>query len=575
MSAPGRSSAIELWGGIECTVNRVGDRYLDQTVLNGHQARDGDLDLFAGLGLNALRYPVLWERTAPDPAKAPDWSWPDARLARLRSLGIRPIVGLVHHGSGPAHTHLLDDGFARGLGEYAGQVAARYPWVEDWTPVNEPLTTARFSALYGHWYPHHRDPRSFWLALLNQIDATRAAMRAIRRINPAARLIATDDLGRTYAAPPLVGQAAFDNDRRWAGWDLLFGRVTRDHPLHAMLARIGLADRLARIADDPCPPDIVGVNHYLTSDRYLDHRVDRYPPHLHGGNDTIAYADTEAVRVLDPPGGGLGRALRETWARYATPIAVTEVHNGSTREEQMRWAAEAWDVATAVCAEGTDVRAVTAWSLLGAQGWNTLLTGDGAYEPGVFDIAAGIPRPTALAALWRGLPRGERRHPVARSPGWWRRDTRLIYPASDSGEAVPIAIPGDAVPPLLIRADGPIGEAFATACTIRDIAHGSDPGGMTPWGTVDLADGPTACGCARNDRLATLVIDAAAMPTCIVDAAPGAVEAVVTIALDLLIDGAAGIWHVRSDGGRAATFVRCEGRPQAAARPVEALLAFS
>ena len=211
---------------------------------------------------------------------------PDDRLTRLRHFGIRPIVGLVHHGSGPPHTHLLDDGFAPGLGRYAGLVAERYPWVSDWTPVNEPLTTARFSALYGHWYPHQRDERSFWLALLNQVDGTRAAMRAIRRINPAARLIQTDDLGRTYATTRLAEQAAFDNLRRWAGWDLLFGRVTRHHPLWERLDRFDLGDRLAAIADDPCPPDVVGVNHYLTSDRFLDHRLERYPPHTHGTQPT-------------------------------------------------------------------------------------------------------------------------------------------------------------------------------------------------------------------------------------------------------------------------------------------------
>ena len=53
-------------------------------------------------------------------------------------------------------------------------MAERYPWLDDWTPVNEPLTTARFSALYGHWYPHARDEGAFFTALLNQIDAVAA-----------------------------------------------------------------------------------------------------------------------------------------------------------------------------------------------------------------------------------------------------------------------------------------------------------------------------------------------------------------------------------------------------------------
>jgi dTDP-4-dehydrorhamnose reductase len=255
---------LELWGGHECTVNRTRDGCRDQTVLSGHEVRIDDLERFAQLGCRALRYPVLWERVSPSRPDQRDWGWSDERLARLRELSIRPIVGLVHHGSGPAYTDLLDAGFAAGLAAHAEAVAVRYPWIDDWTPVNEPLTTARFSALYGHWYPHVADEVSFWTALLNQIDGVRLSMKAVRRINPDARLIQTEDLGRTYATPPLREQARFDNLRRWMTWDLLTGRVTADHGLFERLSRFGLADRLRAIADDPCPPDVIGVNHYLT-----------------------------------------------------------------------------------------------------------------------------------------------------------------------------------------------------------------------------------------------------------------------------------------------------------------------
>jgi dTDP-4-dehydrorhamnose reductase len=80
-------------------------------------------------------------------------------------------VTLLHHGSGPAGTSLVDPGLPARFGAYARAVAERYPWVEDWTPVNEPLTTARFAALYGVWYPHARDERSFARALLTQVHA--------------------------------------------------------------------------------------------------------------------------------------------------------------------------------------------------------------------------------------------------------------------------------------------------------------------------------------------------------------------------------------------------------------------
>ena len=156
---PSGDDRLALWGGIEPTQNRVGDRYFSQLDQSGHHARVDDLDRCAALGLRTLRYPVLWERTMPEAGAGPDWRWPDERLARIRALDIRPIVGLVHHGSGPPHTSLLDPQFPTKLAAFAHAVAARYPWVCDYTPVNEPLTTARFSALYGLWYPHARSRR--------------------------------------------------------------------------------------------------------------------------------------------------------------------------------------------------------------------------------------------------------------------------------------------------------------------------------------------------------------------------------------------------------------------------------
>src|SRR4051795_5230261 len=106
---------LELWGGVECTFNRVGDAYFDQSERLGHTTRLSDLDRLAGLGIRAIRYPVLWEKVAPNGLAQADWSWTDERLERLRALGIRPIVGLVHHGSGPQWTSLVDPAFPAGL----------------------------------------------------------------------------------------------------------------------------------------------------------------------------------------------------------------------------------------------------------------------------------------------------------------------------------------------------------------------------------------------------------------------------------------------------------------------------
>jgi dTDP-4-dehydrorhamnose reductase len=458
-------------------VNRVGDQWFDQTVRTGHHDRLEDLDRFADMGIKALRYPVLWERVSPEAPDRFDWRWTDERLPRIRKLGMRPIAGLTHHGSGPHWTSLVADNFAEGLALHARAVAERYPWVDAYTPVNEPLTTSRFSALYGHWYPHLRDESAWFIALLNQIDATRLSMREIRKVNPHAQLIQTEDLGHTLSTPQLAYQAEYENNRRWLTWDLLTGKVTPGHPFWDRLADFGLEDRVRAIADDPCPPDVVGVNHYLTSERFLDHRFTRYPEHVRGRNFHQTYADVEAVRVADPGPLGLEKLLEQTWERYGLPIAVTESHNGCTREDQMRWIHEAWDSALQLRERGVPIQAVTSWALLGGYDWSRLLVrADGHYEPGPFDLRSddGQPKPTAIVGMLRTLATGEGElSPVLGQPGWWRRDIRYVYPPVKPAQklgGVPVSpVDTSARPVLITGATGTLGQAFAWACEHRAI----------------------------------------------------------------------------------------------------------
>src|SRR4051794_9435915 len=166
----------EIWGGLECTINRIENRYRDQLLYTGHYRRSQDIDAFASLGIKALRYPVLWERHQSWPDGAIDWQWITRQLGKIREHGIVPIAGLVHHGSGPRFTDLLDDKFADKLAVFAKKTATQFPWLEYFTPVNEPLTTARFSGLYGFWYPHKSDPLSFAKMLLNEVKGVVLSM---------------------------------------------------------------------------------------------------------------------------------------------------------------------------------------------------------------------------------------------------------------------------------------------------------------------------------------------------------------------------------------------------------------
>ncbi|GAB2950817.1 family 1 glycosylhydrolase [Hymenobacter coalescens] len=420
---------MEMWGGVECSIRRVQDDFSDQTRLSGHRHRLEDLDQIAELGVRKLRYPVLWENVAPDSLDEPDWAWTDERMNRLRELGIDPIVGLVHHGSGPRYTAMDQPSFVTGLGRFAGMVAERYPWVTHYTPVNEPLTTARFSGLYGLWYPHRHDDFAFVRMLLHQVQATKAAILAIREVNPQARLVQTEDLGKIHSTPRLAYQAEFENHRRWLSYDLLCGRVTPEHALYRYLLDHGATPQeLDELVQAPLPPDVLGINYYVTSERFLDERLEHYPSHSVGHNHQEQYADVEAVRVEPLELAGLRTLLGEAWARYHLPVAITEVQLACTREEQMRWLQQAWNAAGEARKAGADVRAVTVWALFGAHNWDTLLTRDGTYETGVFDVRSGQPRRTALFKMVQHLAKNQSyHHPVLEGAGWWQRPNRFAY----------------------------------------------------------------------------------------------------------------------------------------------------
>lgn len=421
---------LEIWGGIECTLNRVRDTYLDQLAMSGHYNRPSDIDMIAGLGISKLRYPILWEKHMPAPDCIIDWSFVTQNLERMKALNIKPIAGLIHHGSGPAYCTLEDDDFPEQLAAYAGMVAKQFPWIEYYTPINEPLTTARFCGLYGIWYPHKKEAPAFLKMLINSCKGIVLSMEAIRKINPKAKLVQTEDLGKTYSTPALQYQADFENHRRWLGFDLLCGIVDDQHPLWNYLLKNGVHSKdLYFFLEHSCVPDILGLDHYHSSQRFLDERLEHYPPHLHGGNGRHRYADVEAVRVcfenMDTPYD----LLMEVWDRYRLPIAVTEVHQNTGREQQLKWFYTMWEIAGALRQQGVNMLAVTSWALLGSYGWDKLVVSEnGTYESGAFDLTTGKPEPTLLSGFITALATNTDFDDMPYEvQGWWEDENRFWY----------------------------------------------------------------------------------------------------------------------------------------------------
>lgn len=193
----------------------------------------------------------------------------------------------------------------------------------------------------------------------------------------------------------------------------------------------------------------------------LDHEIDKYPPHLVGGNGKHIYVDVETVRVPEAEMAGAENLLTDAWERYYIPLSVTEVHLGCTREEQLRWFYQAYQTGQRLVDKGVDFRAITAWAILGSYNWNSLLTVDtDYYEPGLFDVRSREPRPTALADLVADLIRRETHfNPVITEPGWWQRETHTL------------GVPPTGKKPLLVFTDEkPLGEAFSLICEVRGLA---------------------------------------------------------------------------------------------------------
>jgi dTDP-4-dehydrorhamnose reductase len=398
-------------------------------------------------------------------------------------------------------------------------------------------------------------------ALLNELRGVVLAMRAIRGVNPSARLLQTEDIGRTYGRQAVRRQVAHEAHRRWLSWDLLAGRVDRGHPMRPFLAWAGASEEdLAFFTDVPCVPDVLGMNYYVTSDRWLDERLQHYPERSRGGNSIIQYADVEAVRARPEGLTGHYAHLAAAWQRYGLPLAITEVHLGCTRDEQLRWLLEAWRAAERARDDGIPVQAVTAWALLGSYDWDSLVTQDrGRYEPGLFDVRSTPPRPTALASAAARLVRGEDpAHHVVHAPGWWRRPERLAC----LGRTRQAAERNGAAPLLVIGARGTLGLAFQRICAVRGL-----PVHMVSRADVEIADASAVDAVLRRIQPWAVInaagyvrVDAAEADTeaCRRDNVDGPITLaaacrrhslpLVTFSSDLVFDGSTARPYIESDG---------------------------
>jgi beta-glucosidase len=315
--------------GVENTFvpqTRPGHRSLDEFALMSHYKHwKDDLRVCADLGVRAIRWGPPWYRVEPQP-QVFDWSWTDEVIPYLEEeLKIVPIVDLIHYGCPYwLEREFVNNDYPVAVATYAKEFAKRYSSVvRFYTPLNEPVVNALMCGKRGLWPPYLRGDAGYIRIMLQLVSGIVKTAAAIREVDSSAKLVFVEAAGLSRAAhADLEPLAAEDQHRGYMCYDLLTGKVTRDHPLYTWLLRNGATHKaLAEIARNPVHIDILGLNFY---------------PQWSVKQLYINRNGRVASRVFDGH-ASFSSLIEDYYRRYRIPIMITETSAFGSDEIRAAW----------------------------------------------------------------------------------------------------------------------------------------------------------------------------------------------------------------------------------------------
>jgi beta-glucosidase len=311
-----------------------------------------DLDLAASTGASMIRHGIPWYRVNPAPDEW-NWSWTDQVNERLLSLELTPIIDPMHYGC----PLWLEDEFAnpdypRRVAEYAARFGERYgATVRFYTPMNEPLLNAMYCGEDGRWPPTLTGEEGFVLITRQLARGIVQTQRAVGETADDPIFIHVEAIFRYRGGPEHHERIRFLRQRTWLIYDLLFGRVDWDHPLHDYLAKNGFSDEdFAFFRERRTEPDILGINYYphMSSTEFLP-----------DGKRRSVWSGTEGIDEL----------VRDFHARYDKPVFWTETSVPGTVEDRLRWLEDSLGVVHLLRSEGLPLVGYTWWPLFSLLDW--------------------------------------------------------------------------------------------------------------------------------------------------------------------------------------------------------------
>jgi beta-glucosidase len=378
--------------GIENSIPTIkeGSVRVDQMDACGHyKLWQTDFELVEELGIHFLRYGPPLHKSFLGPEQY-DWEFADATFGNLFHRDIIPIVDLCHFGVPDWIGNFQNPDFALLFATYARAFAARFPWVQFYTPINEMFICAQFSAKFGWWNEQLQSDRSFVTALKHLVKANVLAMAAILEVRPDAIFIQSESSEYFHAEnPAAIKPAETYNAARFLSLDLNYGR------------RVG-SEMYEYVCDNG-----------MTRDEYHFFMDNRLRHHCIMGNDYYVTNEHRVKSDGDTSSSGeifgYSEITRQYYDRYRLPVMHTETNivEGLTGEEGVNWLWKQWANVLRVRNDGVPIVGFTWYSLTDQMDWDCALRerNDRVWPVGLFDLDRNI-RPVGgaykqLISDWR------------------------------------------------------------------------------------------------------------------------------------------------------------------------------
>jgi beta-glucosidase/6-phospho-beta-glucosidase/beta-galactosidase len=327
--------------GFECsTFHWKAERRRDLVEETQHRRHAlEDYGILRDLGIAVSREGIPWPLVDKDGGY--DFSPIDPMIEAMGRARVLPVWDLCHYGY-PDGLDPFSEDFTHRFADYcraaARHVVPRLPGPHFFTPINE-ITFFSFCGGEWGWVAPYRKSRQdrfdFRLALCK---AAIAGVKAIREVEPGARMVHIDPLVQVVAPRDRPDQieAAYRETYvdTFLAWDILFGKERPE------------------LGGSPEVLDIVGANNY--SFGQMEYRE-------HGPHQALAPDDDRIKPLCD--------LLRLVWERYRRPMIIGET--SGMGHGRAAWLRDVMEESLAAVNEGIDLHGICLFPAVDMPDWHT------------------------------------------------------------------------------------------------------------------------------------------------------------------------------------------------------------